>query len=69
MLNENYFYIPIMVVLIIKLFVWLIMILSTVIIKNIQAEDSATPSACVEKHQTTCTQDRVLRIKIQTKRE
>jgi hypothetical protein len=56
----NYFPIWNMLVLIIKLFVWLIMILFIVIIKNIRAEDYATPSACVEM---TCTHDRVLHLK------
>jgi hypothetical protein len=56
----NCFYIRIMIVSIIKLFVWLIMILFIVIIKSIRAEDYATPSACVNM---ACTHDRVLHIK------
>jgi hypothetical protein len=40
------------------------MILSIVIIKSILAEDYATPSACAEKHLSTCTQDRVLQKKL-----
>jgi hypothetical protein len=46
--NVNYFYILIMLVLIIKLFACLISILSIVIIKSIQAKDYATPSTCVK---------------------
>ncbi|CAF1203527.1 unnamed protein product [Adineta ricciae] len=51
MVNENYSIFLTMAGSTIKLSVWLITILFTAITKNTQAEDSATPSACVVKKQ------------------